>query len=255
MNTFKPIYIALCTLIFISCEKEASNNNTANTKDRIVLNDSQILYHYYSYSSIDENGNEMLWEECNFEYDNQNRISKMTQYYYDFVGKRTDTNIYKYSYVGNRVIKNAYDVNNVNYSRTVYLLNSDNLAIIDSSFSKGWYPTPQFFNEKNTEYQNKKMSRTFSKESPKETKYYWENGNIKKVEEYMNGVLDKVDSIGTYSNLVNKNYCGDFFLNGQKNRNWYYIMNNQYPKAHYHTYKTDQMPMDLYWKILQFLKM
>ncbi len=119
MNTFKPIYIALCTLIFISCEKEASNNNTANTKDRIVLNDSQILYHYYSYSSIDENGNEMLWEECNFEYDNQNRISKMTQYYYDFVGKRSDTNIYKYSYVGNRVIKNAYDVNNVNYSRTV----------------------------------------------------------------------------------------------------------------------------------------
>ncbi len=233
------LIITSVTIFFmISCEKEATNNNST-TKDRIVLNDSQILYHYYSYSSIDDVGNEMLWEECNFEYDNQNRISKMTQYYYDPTGKLDDKNIYVYTYSGNRVIMNAYTPENVNYSRKVYLLNSDNLAIIDSSFAKGLYQSPQFFNESNTDYSNKKMSRTYSKDSPRQTKYYWQNGNIKKVEEYVNGVLDKADSIGTYSTLINKNYRGDFFLNGRKNRNWYSIMYEQYPKAEYHTYKTD----------------
>lgn len=231
--------LTLLSILFTSCEKEATNNPSNTIKNRIVLNDSQILYHYYSYSSIDDAGNEMLWEECNYEYDDQNRISKMTQYYYDPNGKLSDKNIYTYEYSGNRVIMNTYNGDNVNYSRKVYLLNSENLAIIDSSFSKGWYQTPQFFNESNTDYVNKKMSRKYSKDSPKETKYYWENGNIKKIEEYRNGALDKTDSIGTYSNLINKNYCGDFFLIGRKNRNWYYIMNEEYPKAEYHTYKTD----------------
>lgn len=241
MKIKKPLQLifTLSIFFFISCEKEPSNINTVKIKDRIVLNDSQILYHYYAYYSVDDVGNEMLWEECNYEYDNQNRISKMTQFYYDPSGIISDTNIYKYSYIGNRVIQNTYDNNNINFARTVYLLNSENLAIIDSSFSKGWYPSPQFFNEQNTDYENKKMSRTYSKDSPIETLFSWENGNVKVIKEFRNGTLKKSDTIGIYSNLVNKNYRGDFFLNGRKSRNWYSIMNNQYPKAEYHVYKTD----------------
>lgn len=231
--------ITLIAFGITSCEKEATNNPSNTIKNRIVLNDSQILYHYYSFSSIDEVGNEVVCEECNYEHDSQNRISKMTQFYYDPSGKLSDKNIYTYEYSGNRIIMNTYNDNNVNYSRKVYLINADNLAITDSSFLKGLYQTPQYFNESKTDYVNKKMSRTYSKDSPKETKYYWANGNIKKFEEYSNGALDKTDSIGTYSNLINKNYCGDFFLNGRKNRNWFYIMNEEYPKAEYHTYITD----------------
>lgn len=83
------------------------------------------------------------------------------------------------------------------------------------------------------------MSREYSKDSPKETKYYWANGNIKKLEEYRNGALDKTDSIGTYSNLINKNYCGDFFNLGKRNRNWIESEDADKPTAAVHTYKSE----------------
>ena len=236
-NTLFISTIILFSLGITSCEKESTN--TSNNTDRKVLNDSQILYHYYAEYSIDLAGVENKWEEDYFEYDNQNRIIQKTQYYYDPSGVLYDTNKYVYTYVGNRVIINKYSGSNVNYSRNIYTLNSNNLVISDSMFQKNFTPTLDFLNEDNYEYTNNKITREFSRDGSSQILYFWTNGNLSKAEGYQNGVLKGSQNFGKYSILVNKNYAGDFFNNGKRNRNWIESEDADKPTAAVHTYKSD----------------
>ncbi len=239
MNKLFILSAAVFALLFTACEKDTSENATKNSKDRIVLNDSQILYHYYAQYSRDTNGVEHLWEEDFYEYDNQNRLSKKVRYYYDPNGVLYDTTNFIYTYTGNKVIVNEYNNNNINYARNIYVLNSNNLIIIDSAFQKGFFSTPQFFNEKEYEYLNKKLSRQFSKNSPNQDLYFWTNGNLSKIERYNNGALNQTKVLGNYSTLLNKNYCGDFFYHGQRNRNWISSEDGNNPNIAKHNYISD----------------
>ncbi len=231
--------VTIFALVFTGCEKDTTKTSHNTNNERIVLNDSQILYHYYAQYSRDTLGTEHLWEEDFYEYDNQNRLSKKLQYYYDPNGILYDTNNFVYTYIGNKVIVNIFNGSNVNYGRNIYVLNSNSLTIIDSTFEKDLFLTPQFMNESEYEYVNKKLSRTFSKDSPNQNLYFWANGNLTKVEGYKNGALFQTLIIGNYSTLINKNYCGDYFNNGKRNRNWISSEDGNNPKVKTHAYKYD----------------
>ena len=243
MKNYSLILTAFISLMIFSCEKESTNNSNTNSTERIVLNDSQILYHYSAESSIDLAGKENLWEENFYEYDDQHRIIKRTLYYYDPNGVLYDTTYYKYEYQGAKVIMYTYNGNNINYGKNVYVLNSNKLKTIDSSYSKNlFFTNPKFeFNiDKMYDYENNKIVLEYAGYNKLNAlKAYWKDGNAIRWESYSNGVLNQKSSTRTFNNRINKNYQGNFFENGMRNRNWVQLEAAEYPKATFHTYKTE----------------